>query len=143
MDDTELRRHLTEGRTIAVVGMSRSPAKAAHRVPAFLIRAGYDVVPVNPFADEILDRPCHAGLADVPGHIDIVDVFRPSDDALAVVEDAVRRRQERGDVRLIWLQLGIANEHARELAAEAGIPFIQDRCMAVEIPRLFPDGVPS
>ncbi|MCJ7549954.1 MAG: CoA-binding protein [Anaerolineae bacterium] len=141
MNDVELRRLLSGSRSVAVYGMSRSPTKASHRVGSFLIRTGYDVIPVNPFADEILGRPCYASLMDVPGSVDIVDVFRPSEDALAVVEEAVRRHRERGDVSLIWLQLGIVNGAAQALAIEAGISFVQDRCMAVEIPRLFPRGL--
>ena len=141
MNDAELRRLLVGSRSVAVYGMSRSPAKASQRVAALLIRTGYDVIPINPFADEILGRPCYASLMDVPGSVDIVDVFRPSEDALTVVEEAVRRHRERGDVSLIWLQLGIVNGAAQALAMEAGISFVQDRCMAVEIPRLFPRGL--
>lgn len=141
MENTELRHLLVSSCSVAVVGMSRNPAKAAHRVPTFLIKTGYDVIPVNPFSDQILGLKCYATLIEVPGRVDIVEVFRPSPDALAVVEEAVHRHSERGDVSLIWLQLGIVNEAARALATEAGIPFVQDRCMAVEIPRLFPQGL--
>jgi hypothetical protein len=143
MDDALVRKLLLEARTVAVVGMSRNPAKAAQRIPAYLSRIGFEVVPVNPFAEEILGRRAYAGLLDIPGHIDIVNVFRPSDEALPVVEEAVRRHKERGDVSMIWLQLGIANARARELAHAAGIPYIENHCLAVEIPRLFPDGLPT
>ena len=121
--------------------MSRSPNKAAHRVDTVLIRTGYDVTPVHPSVDEILGRPCCASLMDVPGSIDIVDVFRPSEDALAVVEETVRRHRERGNVSLVWLHSGTVSGAALALAAEAGISCVQDRCMAVEIPRLFPQGL--
>lgn len=140
LNDAELKALLEQLNTIAVVGMSTNPAKAAHRVPAYLLTEGFEVIPVNPHAETILERRCYHSLLDIPESIDIVDVFRPSEDALAVVEEAIARHKVRGDVALIWLQLGIANETARALAADAGIPFIQDRCMAIEIPRLFPHG---
>jgi len=139
MDDTELRAILQKAETIAVYGMSRSRHKAAHRVPARMVEAGFEVIPVNPYADEIMGRTCYDSLMAVPERIDIVDVFRPSAEALAVVEEAVTRHKERGDVALIWLQAGIRNEAARALAEEAEIPFVQDRCMAVEVPRLLPE----
>ena len=140
MDDTLVRRLLEEASTVAVVGMSRNPAKAAHRIPAYLSRVGFDVVPVNPFPDEILGHRAFPSLSDIPERVEVVDVFRPSDEALSVVKDAVHRHTVRGDVTLIWLQLGIANEEARALAQATGIPFVQNRCLAVEIPRLFPEG---
>lgn len=140
LNDDELRTLLTELNTVAVVGMSTNPTKAAQRVPAYLLTEGFTVIPVNPHAEEILGRRCYHSLAEIPEPIDIVDVFRPSADALGVVEEAIARHQARGDVKLIWLQLGIVNEAARALAEAAGIPFIQDRCMAIEIPRLFPKG---
>lgn len=139
-NDEALRSMLEQLTTVAVVGMSTNPAKAAHRVPAYLLTEGFEVIPVNPHAEKILDRRCYRSLLDVPEVIDIVDVFRPSEDALQVVEEAIARHKARGDVALIWLQLGIVNETARALAAEAGIPFVQDRCMAIEVPRLFPHG---
>ena len=104
MDDAEVRRLLQENRTVAVIGISRKPAKAAHRVPAFLVDAGFDVIPINPFAEEVLGRTCYKALAEIPGPVGIVDVFRPSEDALDVVEAAVRRHHAHGDVSLIWLQ---------------------------------------
>ena len=138
MNTAELRRLLSGSRPAAVQEMSRNPTKAAHRVPACLIQSGYDVIRVNPFADEILGLPCYASLMDAPGSVDIVDVFRPSEDALAVVEETVRRHRELGDVSLTGLQLDTVSRDVQGLAAEVGIPFVQDRCMVVEIPLLFP-----
>lgn len=140
LNDEALRALLEELQTVAVVGMSTNPAKAAHRVPAYLLTEGFEVIPVNPHAETILGRRCYRSLLDIPEVIDIVDVFRPSADALAVVEEALARHEARGDVALIWLQLGIVNETARARAEAAGIPFVQDRCMAIEVPRLFPHG---
>ncbi|MFP4344515.1 MAG: CoA-binding protein [Anaerolineales bacterium] len=136
----ELREILSRASTIAVVGMSRDPYKAAYRVPACMVAAGFEVVPVNPFAEEIMGRRSYPSLLEVPGRIDIVEVFRPSAAALGVVQEALLRHEQRGDVELIWLQSGIFSAEGRALAAAAGVPYVEDRCMAVEVPRLFPGG---
>ncbi len=141
MTNDQIQSILQQSRTIAVYGMSRNPAKAAHRVPARMADLGFEIVPVNPFVESILGRRCYTSLLDVPDPIDVVNVFRPSADALAVVEEALARHQARGDVRLIWLQSGIVNETARQLAEDAGVPFLQNRCMAVVVPELFPRGL--
>lgn len=129
--DEDLRRLLAGARRIAVVGMSKNPGKDAHRIPRYLIEAGYDVVPVNPTADEILGLKSYRSLREVPGPIDIVDVFRPSGDVPPVVEDAVAVQ-----ARAVWMQTGIRNEAAAERARRAGLAVVQDRCMMVEHRRL-------
>jgi uncharacterized protein len=133
-------RQIFEKKTIAVCGMSRDPGKAAHYVPAYLLDKGYEIIPINPYTDAILGRPSYATVHDVPETIDILEVFRPSDQALEVVKQAVARREKKGDVAVIWLQAGISNETARELAERAGIIFVQDRCMMTDFKMLFPDG---
>lgn len=135
--DEQLRHIFDTYRTIAVVGMSRNPDKPAHYVPVYLEEQGYTIYPVNPTVEDIGGRKSYAALRDVPGEIDIVNVFRRSEDALAVVEEAVQRHRERGDVRVIWLQLGIVNEAARALAEAEGITFIQNRCMYADHVRLY------
>ncbi|MGC9397836.1 MAG: CoA-binding protein [Anaerolineae bacterium] len=141
LSQDELRQILQHSRTIAVYGMSRDVHKAAHRVPAVLADLGYNIIPINPYADEIMGNVAYPTLLDVPEPIDIVDVFRPSEDALRVVQEALTRREARGDVQLIWLQLGIVNERACQLAERAGVSFVQNRCMAIEVPRLLPGGL--
>lgn len=130
-DDAELRSILEYDR-VAVVGCSTTPGKAAHDIPAYLDRHGYDVVPVNPYADEVLDRKAYDSLADVPGEIDIVDVFRPSEEVSEIVDAAL----ERDDTKVIWLQLGIHDDEAVERAEDAGRKVVQDRCMKPEHQRL-------
>jgi predicted CoA-binding protein len=127
-------------RTIAVYGMSKSREKAAHYVPAFLLGKGYAIIPVNPTADEIINLKCYSGLKDIAQQIDILQVFRPSAQVPAVVQEALDRKKARGDIKVIWLQDGIYNEEARKLAEQAGITFIQDRCMMKEFKRLSPKG---
>ncbi len=120
-------------KNIAVVGMSKNQDKAAHYVPKYLIEQGYNVIPVNPTATEILERPCYATLLDIPDAVDVVDVFRPSDQVMPVIEDAVKIKP-----KVIWLQEGIHNAEAEEVARKAGIPVIVfNRCMLAEHQRLF------
>lgn len=123
-------------KTIAVVGMSTNPSKPAHSVPAYLHGQGYNIIPVNPMAEEIIGLKVYKELMDIPESIDIVNVFRPSKDALDVVEKAVERKRSKGDVKLIWLQEGIINDEAKTLADENGIEFIQDKCMYKEYSHL-------
>lgn len=130
--ETRVREILEQSSTIAVVGMSRDTWKPAHTVPAYFIKQGYEVIPVNPYADEILGRKSYDTLLDVPEVIHIVNVFRPSDKVLEVVQKAVQRKQEKGDIDMIWLQLGIANDEARQLAEENDIVFVQDQCMYID-----------
>ena len=123
-DDDELREILGLDR-VAVVGCSATPGKDAHEIPKYLLDQGYDVVPVNPFADEIFGREAYDSLADVPGEIDIVDVFRPSEEVADIVDAALAR----DDDAVIWLQLGIHDDEAVARAEAAGRPVVQDRCM--------------
>ena len=134
--DSELKQILADNSIIAVVGMSRSTEKPARRIPAFLMKKGFSIIPVNPSADKIIGRKSYANLGEIPDPIDIVEVFRPSEEALAIVKDAVARRKARGDIRAIWLQQGITSEEGKKLAEEAGIKFVQDRCMYTEYMRL-------
>ncbi len=117
---------------IAVFGMSTDPAKPAHTVPLYFIQKGYNVVPINPRADEIAGKKAYGSIDEVPGEIDILNVFRPSDECLEIVEKAVKRHREKGDIKLIWLQEGIVNNEAEKIALENGIDFIQNECLFKE-----------
>lgn len=136
VDSDDQLREILDAETIAVVGCSTSPGKAAHDVPRYLLDQGYEVVPVNPYADEVFGREAYDSLADVPDEIDIVDVFRPSEETPDIAAEAA----ERDDVETVWLQLGIANDEAAERAEEAGKQFVQDRCLKVEHQRLVGNG---
>ena len=122
--------------TIAVVGCSATPGKAAHDVPKYLQERGYDIIPVNPFADEIFGRQAYDSLADIPDEIDMVNVFRPSEEVADIVDDVLDRHETRGDVEALWLQLGIRDDDAAERAVDAGIHVVQSRCLKVEHQRL-------
>jgi predicted CoA-binding protein len=129
--DAEVRRIL-EYKTVAVVGCSSTPGKDAHEIPKYLQAQGYEIVPVNPTADEILGQPAYDSLVDVEEEIDIVDVFRPSSEVAGIVDEALAR----DDVEVIWLQLGIHDDEAVARAESAGRRVVQDRCMKPEHQRL-------
>jgi predicted CoA-binding protein len=125
MDNVE--RILREFRTIAVVGLSRDPSKAAHAIPARMQRAGFRVIPVNPQVESVLGEKSYATLADVPFSVEVVLVFRPSEHAAAIAKDAVTI-----GAKALWLQQGIVSEEARALAEGAGMLYVEDRCIGVE-----------
>ncbi len=135
-DQEKIADLLTEAKSIAVVGLSRDPSKESHRVAQYLQSQGYRIIPVNPLADRILGENCYASLRDLPEQlkeeVEIVDVFRRSEDVPPVVAEAVELRGKHGNPKVIWMQLGITNEQAADEAKRAGMTVIQDRCIMVE-----------
>lgn len=131
-DDSVLRDVLTKYRRIAVVGMSKNPEKEAHTVPKYLLQHGYDIIPVNPTATEILGLPAYANLKSIPRDYDVVDLFRPSPDVPPFVDEAI----EDGRAKVIWMQLGIRNDEAARKAEAAGLTVVQSRCLRTEHIRL-------
>jgi predicted CoA-binding protein len=125
MDNTE--RILREFRSIAVVGLSRDPSKAAHAIPARLQRAGFRVIPVNPFTASALGEKAYPSLADLPFSVEVVLVFRPSAEAAGIAKAAVGI-----GAKALWLQQGIVSDEARSIAEAAGLLYVEDRCMGVE-----------
>jgi len=114
-----------------VVGASRAPAKAAHSVPAHMQRHGWRIIPVNPYADRLLGEPAYRTLAGVPEQVGLVDVFRPSLQTPDIARQAVA-----AGVTALWLQLGIASAEARAVAEDAGLLYVEDRCLVIEQRRL-------
>jgi hypothetical protein len=112
--------------------MSANSAKPSNYVPELLAGKGYEIYPINPTAEEIGGKKCFKNILDVEGEIDILNVFRPSDQTIPVVQEAIERKKLRGDIKVIWLQEGIYNDEAKQLALENGFVFVQDRCMKVE-----------
>jgi predicted CoA-binding protein len=129
--DAIVERILSTYDTIAVVGASRAPAKAAQYVPAHMQQHGWRVIPVNPHAEEILGERVYRTLADIPEQVGLVDVFRPS----AATPDIARQAVAAGATAL-WLQLGIASAQARSIAEDAGLLYVEDRCLIIEQRRL-------
>ena len=129
--DVEIKQIFTL-KKIAVVGMSRHIAKAAHFVPKYLTEQGFDITPVNPNSTEILGKKSYPDVSSIDHPIDVVDIFRPSEQVLQVVQDAIKLKP-----KVIWLQEGIHNSEAEELARSNGIMVIFNRCMLAEHQRLF------
>ncbi|HJS68066.1 MAG TPA: CoA-binding protein [Nitrososphaera sp.] len=132
--DSEIKKFY-DLKNIAVVGMSKNEGKAAHYVPKYLIGLGYNVIPVNPTAGEIQGLKSYPAVSSVPEKIDIVDIFRPSEDVPAVVQDALKK----DGIKVIWMQEDIYSEEAERMAKEKGIEVVYNRCMLAEHRRLFED----
>lgn len=130
-DDEELKGILAL-ETVAVVGCSSTPGKDAHEIPRYLREHGYEVIPVNPNADEIFGREPYDSLEAVEATVDIVDVFRPSDEVAGIVDATLSR----ADDPVLWTQLGIRDPDATDRAESAGLRVVVDRCMKVEHQRL-------
>lgn len=122
--DAELRALLGEVRTIAVVGLSPNPARPSYRVAAYLQANGYTIVPVRPGVDEVLGQRAYADLLDVPGQVDVVNVFRRAEHTPEIARDAVAI-----GAKVLWLQEGITNEEAMAIATEGGLDIIMGVCM--------------
>jgi predicted CoA-binding protein len=129
--DDELREIL-DLETIAVVGCSATPQKDAHAIPKFMRERGYEIIPVNPYADEIFGTEVYDSLSDVEEEIDIVDIFRPSEEVSDIVDEVL----EREDVEVVWTQLGIRDREAGERVEASGRKYVEDKCLKVEYNRL-------
>lgn len=127
-------------KTVAVVGVSRDPTKDSYRVMEYLKKHGFHIIPVNPFADEVLGEKSYKSLLDMPAEvqktIEVVDIFRPSSEVLPIIEQAIQLRKLYGVPYVVWMQLGIVNEQAAEKARKAGLTVIMDKCMMQEHRRL-------
>ena len=124
-------RDILSLKKVVVIGMSKHSSKAAHYVPQYLSDNGYDITPVNPTAEEILGKKCYDSVSEIDGEIEIVDIFRPSDQVLPFVQEAIKKKP-----KVIWLQEGIHNSEAEELARKEGIKVVYNRCMLAEHRRL-------
>ena len=119
---------LSGSKTVAVVGISDKPDRPSHEVAKYLQERGYRVIPVNPFLTEVLGEKAYKSLEEIPGRVDLVDVFRKSEYVLPIAEEAVRIR-----ARFFWMQEGVENDRAREILDAAGIPCVMDRCVKMEL----------
>jgi predicted CoA-binding protein len=124
-----IRELLLQTRSIAVVGLSRNPARPSHEVASYLLTHRYRVVPVNPNYDQILDQRCYPSLSDIPAtlQIDMVNIFRRPEAVPGVVEEAIRI-----GAKTIWMQVGVIHPQAAEEARQAGLTVVMDRCLMVE-----------
>ena len=120
----EIRKLYAETTTIAVVGASPDPTKRAHVIPAYLQSQGFQIIPVNPSHETVFGEPCYPTVLEIPDHVDIVDVFRPAEEAPGIARDAVTI-----GAHALWLQVGILSDEAGQIARRAGLIFVEDHCI--------------
>ena len=125
-------RILERYKRIAMVGLSSNPFRPSHFAAIYLLAEGYDVIGVNPREKEVLGRPCYAALRDIPGPVEVVDIFRERSAAPAIVEEAIAI-----GAKVVWMQLGVIHEEAAGRARAAGLEVVMDRCMKIEHARFF------
>lgn len=130
--DDELRAIYADTKTIAVVGASSDKDKPAHSIPRYLQKAGFRIIPVSPKGGELFDEPVRASLKDIDEPVDVVDVFRPADEAPGIAREAI----EIG-AKVLWLQAGVSSDEASEIATAAGLTVVMDMCMGQTHERLF------
>ena len=140
MSKDVIKEVLSTCKTIAVIGISREPEKDSYQVAKYMQKHGYRIVPVNPFADEILGENSYKSLLDIPAEIqkeiDMVDVSRPAKDVPPIVKQAIQLRKKHGKPIAFWMQLGIVNEKASATAQKAGLTVIMDKCLMKEHKKL-------
>lgn len=133
MDTVEkLRRILAQAKDIAIVGLSDKPHRPSHVVAKYLIEHNYNVIPVTPMCDEILGRQCYPSLSDIPFPVDIVDCFRREEEMESLAEQTIAIKAP-----VLWMQLGVINTQAKQMAEAAGIEVVMDRCTKIEHARIF------
>ena len=135
-----IKEILYNGKVVAVVGLSKDPEKASYQVAEYLQSQGYKIIPVNPFAEEVLGEKSYPSLLEIPREIqktiDIVDVFRKAESVPSIIEQATQLKNQNGKPCIVWMQLGIVNQKAEEIGKRADLIVIMDKCMMVEHQRL-------
>jgi uncharacterized protein len=124
---TVIRTILARTRTVAVVGLSKDSQRPSHFVASYLKHEGYRIIPVNPTVDEVLGERSYPNLSSIPEPVDLVDIFRPAQFCVEIVQDAIAI-----GAKAVWMQLRIVNLEAARLAAEAGLDVVMDRCIKIE-----------
>ncbi len=120
-------------RNIAVIGISPTEGKPSNYVPKFLIEKGYNIIPINPNYSEILNKKSYEKVSEVQEMIEVIDIFRKSENVLQVVEDSIKKE----GIKVIWMQKGIYNKEAAKIASNKGMKVVYNRCMLEEFQRLF------
>jgi hypothetical protein len=141
VEQNKIKEILTNYRTVAVIGLSRDSNKDSYMVSSYLQDNGFKIIPVNPFARKILGERSYGNLLEIPVElqktIEIVNIFRPSNDVPGIVEETIRLREIHGLPYVIWMQLGIINDIAAQKARNSGLQVVMNRCMMVEHSKLF------
>lgn len=140
VSESEIKEILEKYRTLAVVGLSHEKTKYSHTVAEYLKGKGYRIIPINPFDEEILGEKCYKSLLEIPEElqkqVEIVDIFRPSDKVMPVVDEAVKIKNKHSNLKVVWMQLGIINEEAARKAEASGLRVVMNKCMMIEHGRL-------
>jgi predicted CoA-binding protein len=140
LSQNQIKDILEKNITIAVVGLSKDPEKISYKVSVYMQQHGYRIVPVNPFVDYVLGEKCYNSLLNIPIEIqrtiDIVDIFRKTEDVPPIVEQAIQLKAAVGRPCGVWMQFGIVNENAAEAARHAGFIVVMDKCLMSEHQRL-------
>ena len=126
---------LNNYRTVAIVGASPNPERASYKVASYLMEHGYHVIPVNPRAPIVLGKTSYPGLSSIPGKVEVVDIFRRSEEVMPIVEEAIKI-----GAKVVWMQEGVINEEAAAKARDAGLLVVMDKCMRKEYQRLIQEG---
>jgi len=136
-----LKEILASYKNIAVVGLSNKPTKPSYVVAEYLKKKGYRIISINPTINEVLGEKCYKDLKSLPENLkkslEIVNIFRPSEEAKLIVEETVQLKKEYGKPYVVWMQLGIVNEEAAEKAKKAGIIVVMDKCIMTEHKRIY------
>lgn len=139
-NSSEIKRILKKIKTIAVVGLSRNPSKDSFIVAKYLKEHGYRIIPINPYADEVLNEKCYKSLFDLPEElkrtVEVVDIFRPSSEVLIIMDQAIQLKEKYGNPHVVWMQLGIRNEKAAQKGKDASLTVVMDQCMMIEHKKL-------
>ncbi len=131
ISDAEIKEILQETRRIAIVGLSNKPDRDSYKVAKYLQEAGFTIIPINPVVDEVLGVKAVPSLLQLTEPVDLIDVFRRSEETVPIAEQSVKT-----GAKVLWLQLGIKNEEAERIAREAGMKVVMDRCIKIEHARL-------
>ncbi len=140
MSEGQIKDLLEKSKTIAVVGLSKEPEKESNKVTVYLQQHGYRIIPVNPFVEQVLGEKSYKSLLEIPMEIqktiDIINIFRKAADVPSIVEQVIQLKTQLGRSFVVWMQLGIINEQAAELAKSNGLIVVMDKCLMIEHQRL-------
>lgn len=140
MSEGQIKDLLAKSKNIAVVGLSKEPEKDSNKVSVYLQQHGYRIIPVNPFVEQVLGEESYKSLLEIPMEIqktiDIIDIFRKAADTPLIVEQVIQLKTQLGRSFVVWMQLGIINEQAAEMAKSNGLIVVMDKCLMIEHQRL-------
>jgi predicted CoA-binding protein len=140
LSEGQIKDLLAKSKNIAVVGLSKEPEKDSNKVSVYLQQHGYRIIPVNPFVEQVLGEKSYKSLLEIPMEIqktiDIIDIFRKAADTPLIVEQVIQLKTQLGRSFVVWMQLGIINEQAAEMAKSNGLIVVMDKCLMIEHQRL-------